>query len=294
MPNYYEYIPEPVDFFAEAAATECIKEGQIRACFSLLFLIGDILSDQDVKNDYVVEFLTLMTWFRKRSRHQFSMQYILFQNIILNMIFAPNDTPNPTALDPIPLLLRLAVDTKVRDPTLGTVRPFGRRDLMPTPTPVRPYESINYNFQFHVFASTLYHYGVLRKPEFFVRAMVDALERRYRDASRLLLTLDAVHWWVMNFGFRLFKQNSNKRWVITRLVRPGSLYEEHVIRTFGGSRLRGWLTVHRWRYWKRRLEESMIDVVDIETNYLLSGPNNIARQAAEKIGRILLKNGYEV
>ncbi|KAI1455619.1 hypothetical protein F4805DRAFT_267200 [Annulohypoxylon moriforme] len=303
MTSRVKNLPEPIDFIIRVWAEEDIETNELSTCLSLLLLIGEVLHDQKVKQSHVVNFIRLVSTFRQRFNSTFAIRYVLFHNIVLNLTFASNSTLDPHVLDPIPLLLRLAVDTKLRQHLrLGAVQPFTRRDLARglKDIYVSPHVSISqpqpiiYNFQFHIFASSLYRSGAIRKPVFFVCAMVDALERRWEDARRLSLALYAVHWWIMHFGYRLFKQNSTKKWIYPKFVRHGDLYEEHLDRVLGKKRPRPALTVGRWRFWKKRLEESMIDVVDFESNFLLSGSNNIARQAAEEIGHILLKNGYKV
>ncbi|KAI2464206.1 hypothetical protein F4781DRAFT_83314 [Annulohypoxylon bovei var. microspora] len=302
LQNYYKGLLEPRRPLYQALIDKPITTNGVSAYFALFLLIRDAVHIQNVDDHHVANFIKLTSRFRPGFKPMFAIRHVLFESIIRNMKFGTDVILS--VFDPIPRLLQLVVAAGVPQDLLplGDVQPFTRHDLIDglieiywspgisatVPTPILA------NFRFHIFASTLYHSGAVREPVFFVRAMSDALEMRWNDPGSLLLALYPVHWWVMHFGYQLFKQNTIKDWMYPNLLRHGSLYNMELIREFGKQRPRPGLTTHRWQFWKRRLEETMVDVVNVESNYVLSGPQNIAWQAAEKISQILLKEVGEV
>ncbi|KAI0847009.1 hypothetical protein F5Y00DRAFT_271476 [Daldinia vernicosa] len=260
------------------------------ACKSLFCITTDIISRPHFADEKDVNtFSIVISHIRPEMRAEFVIEQVVFRGIMtqLPMLSALVVTWTPAAIL-FELLCRIVN------------RPLG---LLPNQQPLLTREDILrglrrayclpgveaqhhevpfLNFHFHYFASVMYAFDVMDEPLFFVFAMRDALESSWDSASQYDKLFDSVFQWILLSGDRIFQLIKSGFEPPTHKAAyyHGELYQLELYKTYGSHHPAPGLTMHRWEFWKQRIEDTMIFLIDCERPLAVMELENIARETA--------------
>ncbi|KAI1372561.1 hypothetical protein F4677DRAFT_449250 [Hypoxylon crocopeplum] len=261
-------------------------------------VVLDVVRSQTVQQKHVSKFIILTSLMRPAVRGKLAVFGVLFEGVIDQIPLAPH-----TYIDfwSIFKLLISVMRPLPPDRPLG-IEPLSQVDLKAGLCcayvwhNVSPYHSHppRLNYRFHYFASSLYGLGILRDPDFFVCAMHDVLELSSNDTRQLNMLLNPVGQWIKAYGAELFQQ-AKHGWKSgdAKLLEHGYLYKLELNKTYGEQHPAPGLTIHRWRFWLKRLEDAMVKIVECERPPESTGENNVARRAARRMAQLLSKYDEE-
>ncbi|KAI1655512.1 hypothetical protein F4813DRAFT_161354 [Daldinia decipiens] len=286
---------EPDYIFLRHKADYHMLDLEFAACKSLFWIITDIISRyRPVDRKDVVTFSIVISHIRPAMRAEYVIKNVIFRGIILQItgIPLPPGTWSPLAIlfDLLRIIVNCTICLPPGKPPLLTEEDieWGLRSAYCLPGVGSQQNDVAvHNFHFHCFTASMYALNVMDDPSFFVFAMRDALERGWDSADHCNNFLDSVNQWILQCGKRIYR-------LIKRGFEPtykamyyhGNLYELELEKTYGSHRPTPGLTMHRWEFWKKRVEDTMIFLVDCERPLQVMTQGNLARQIATNMNVI--------
>ncbi|KAI1770665.1 hypothetical protein F4818DRAFT_256504 [Hypoxylon cercidicola] len=291
------YIRKPGHLFESGqpgVKQMCLPDNESYALQQLFAIFRDVMIRQVVDKRHVSHFLLHVSAIRPAWRCMLVFYEVLFLGVMVQ-IPCKHLGANSEAR-PIYTLLKKVVDEPLK--SHGGSRPFTRHHIFVglaytygrpevrtqwiRPFPRMPW----FNFHFHSLAVALYQTGVLRSPIYFVLAMRDALEISNEYLQDLSLISGSVCLWIEAAGPRLFSQTIDGSLPLKKVrIRQGNLYDAELDKKYGYRRhpLQD-VTVHRWRFWLKRIEDEIADVIQYEH---LLWPVELDANAGRKAIKIL-------
>ncbi|KAI0108082.1 hypothetical protein F4814DRAFT_44339 [Daldinia grandis] len=264
---------------------------EFAACQSLFYLTTDILTRcQAVNQKDLDTFITVISYVRPEMRADFIIKSVIFRGIIMQLSRSPFPVriwfPIANFFRLLERIVKCPMDLPPDKPPPLTREDITRGLSLAYCLPgVGPHQNIavTTNYHLHFFASSMYVLDVMDQPLFFVFAMRDALETSWDSAYRYDPFLDSVNHWIVQCGDRVFRQIKCGFKPLTHQTAPyfhGELYKLELDKTYGSHHPTPGLTMHRWEFWKQRIEDTMIFLIDCERPLDVMRRGNIARLTA--------------
>ncbi|KAI2778541.1 hypothetical protein F4815DRAFT_501292 [Daldinia loculata] len=258
---------------------------EFAACKSLFCITTDIISRyQRVDRKDVATFSIVISHIRPAMRAEFVIENVIFRGIIVQI----TGVPLPAGIwSPIAILfdlLRIIVNYPLGLSPLLTEEDIEKGLKFAYCLPgvgAQQNEVAVLNYHFHCFASSMYALDVMNDPSFFVFAMRDALESSWDSADHYDKFFNSVNQWIIQCGnkiYRLIKRGFEPTY--EAMYHHGNLYQLELDKTYGSHHPAPGLTMHRWEFWKKRIEDTMIFLIDCERPLDVMREGNVARQVA--------------